>query len=102
MVKKFSGHSSSGYGSHKGKRWHIGNVLLNADLLGENIPSFNLKGQTVVTTIVGGVLSLIILSLVLTYSSIKAVELFSRNNPTIVESQTDKYTTGQLKFSDIG
>ena len=72
--------------------WFIGNVFHSLDNFGEQIPAFNLKGKSRVTTIPGGLLSAMILTLTLAYATQKLYALFERSDPTINERiETDYY-----------
>ena len=67
----------------KEARWKIGAIVKNIDGFGQEIPSFNLKGETRVNTLFGGVITLLIITLTLAYAILKAVHLLQRKNPTI-------------------
>ena len=45
------------------KSWHIGRVISGMDSFGMEVPSLNLKGETQVNTLIGGVVSALILML---------------------------------------
>ena len=47
------------------------------------IPSFNLKGETRVNTVFGGMITVGILTLTLAYAILKGIDLVTRKNPTI-------------------
>ena len=96
--KKMKRNSHSGYAG----QLRVSNVLLRADLLGKSLPQFNLKGETSVNTLIGGVLSILILCQVIGYGTIKAIELTSRNNPSIVETHTDQFEAGKNYFDNMG
>ena len=73
-------------GSHFGAKeakWKIGAILKNIDGFGQEIPSFNLKGETRVNTFFGGVITLLIMTLTLAYAILKGIHLLHRTNPTI-------------------
>ena len=53
------------------------------DLFQRGIPSFNIKGRTFVSSLPGGIFSLIIFSTMIFYASVKFVHLVSRHNPTV-------------------
>ena len=72
--------TSSSFGKKVGK-WKFGTVVTSIDGFGANIPSFNLKGETKVNTVFGGVVTALILLLTLGYSILKAIQLTSRSNP---------------------
>ena len=73
-------------GSHFGAKeakWKIGAIIKNIDGFGQEIPSFNMKGETRVNTLYGGVIIVVILSLTLAYAILKGIHLLHRTNPTI-------------------
>ena len=76
-------------GGKKGKKdeksWHIGRVISGMDSFGMEVPSLNLKGETQVNTLIGGVVSALILMLTLAYAANTAIELVEPQNPTITE-----------------
>ena len=53
------------------------------DLFQRGIPSFNIKGRNFVSSLPGGIFSLIIFSTMIFYASVKFVHLVSRHNPTV-------------------
>ena len=59
----------------KGAKWKFGTVFTRIDGFGADVPSFNLKGETKVNTIFGGIVTAFILLLTLGYSILKAVQL---------------------------
>ena len=74
-----------GYGK-KGPSWHIGNVVHGFDSYGKDIPAFNMGGQSQITTICGGLVSIFVLFLTIVYASIKGQHLLEKKNPTIIET----------------
>ena len=75
---------SSYYGQTK-PRWHIKKVLTSFDSFSQQLPGFNLKGQTEISTAFGGALTLLIMLTTLTYANIKFIQLESSSNPNISE-----------------
>lgn len=71
---------SSGYG-RPGPSWHIKNLVKGMDTFANEIPAFNLKGETKVKTLFGGLVTAGILLVVLTYALMKAIHLVDRRNP---------------------
>lgn len=61
--------------------WAIGNVMRSVDNFGHDIPTFNLRGESRINTVCGGVVTTMICILVIIYSSIKGVDFFNRRNP---------------------
>ena len=80
---KNTGSSSRSNTSGAAPWWHIGNVFRNADKFGKPIPSFNLKGETNVKTVIGGIMSLLVSITVLIYSTIKMIQLVNNSNPEL-------------------
>ena len=63
-------------GSHfgtSGAKWKLGAFVKSVDSFGQDLPSFNLKGETKVNTHFGGVVTVLILLTALAYASLKAV-----------------------------
>ena len=65
------------------KSWEVGKLLYEVDAFGESLPSFNIKGNKQVNTRVGGVASLLIISLVLAFGALKFEQLLSHKNPNL-------------------
>lgn len=63
--------------------WHLSNVLASVDVYGVNVPSFTLRGQNMVTTAFGGLLSVIVAIIIALYAGTKAHELVFKANPTV-------------------
>ena len=61
--------------------WHVTNVVKSLDSFAEEIPSFNLKGEIKVKTVMGGLFTLATFALILAYGTMKAVHLIERRNP---------------------
>ena len=79
------------------KSWHIGRVISGMDSFGMEVPSLNLKGETHVNTLIGGVVSALILMLTLAYAANTAFELVEPQNPSITEVTTkDYFDEGEL------
>ena len=72
----------SRFGSYEAK-WKIGAVFKSIDWFGREIPSFNLKGETKIPTLFGGLITFSIMILSLSYALFKGVILLKRSNPTI-------------------
>ena len=69
--------------ANKKAKWKIGTFLKNIDQYGQEIPSFNLKGETRVNTLFGGVITIAIMSLTLAYAILKGIHLLHWTNLTI-------------------
>ena len=75
-------HSKSSTGSKK-KNKGLLTHMKRYDMFGRSVPSFNIKGDETLKTNLGAALTMILLAIVLLYSSVKFIELESRNNPNI-------------------
>ena len=82
MPRLVSKKSSSSYG-RSGPSWHISNIVKGFDNFAGEIPAFNLKGETKVKTMIGGISTLAIIVLVLAYASMKVIHLVERRNTQI-------------------
>ena len=72
--------------SHHGNKkpyWHISNMFRRADHFGKEIPSFNLQGESNVTTLIGSICTSVIVFLTLSYSLLKIEQVFTGNNPDL-------------------
>ena len=85
--------------------WHIYNYLLNIDTFAKEVPSFNLKGQTHISTPIGGFMTFLLLTLSFFYAVIKTIHLVERANPVMSElkipdnySSTDKFFLAENNF----
>ena len=61
----------------------IRSVLERLDTFGKPLPGFNIKGRDKVTTIAGGVSTILISGIVLLYATTKLLHMESKNNPNI-------------------
>ena len=52
-------------------------------MFGQTLPAFNIKGKSVVNTISGGIMTVMIFSVMLSYAAIKLVILTGRHNPNV-------------------
>ena len=72
-------------------KWHIGNVFHYLDSFGSPMPTFNLKGKDKVTTIAGGLLTALILTLTMAYAIQKLFAIYEKSDPTINLNTVTKY-----------
>ena len=77
--------------ANKKAKWKIGTFLKNIDQYGQEIPSFNLKGEARVNTLFGGIITILILSLTFIYAVLKGIALIERTNPTINDFPIPSY-----------
>ena len=48
------------------------------------MPTFNLKGESTVATLTGGICTFMIICVFLTYGSLKLIHLIEKHNPSII------------------
>lgn len=80
------------------------NFLEHIDMFGMRLPQFNLKGNTLIHTRTGGVITFFLLVLILSYALIKFIHLLSKNNPQIqqfLDEELFDYTE-VLNLNEIG
>ena len=65
--------------------------ILKMDSFGHQVPQLNLKGDTRVSTLFGGLLTCAVWVTMLAYSSLKLAILIGRRNPQIVEATEKNY-----------
>ena len=73
---------SSNYTQTK-SRWQASEFIRSQDSFGKEVPSFNLKGDTQVRTLLGGFLTLTIFTVTLAYAITKFADLSEGRNPNI-------------------
>lgn len=54
-------------------KWTIVNSVKNMDVFGQEVPSFSLKGKSKITSLFGGVITLLIITLTLGYAGLKGI-----------------------------
>ena len=64
---------SGGVQGKKVHSWHLHSLLRSFDIFGKPLPSFNLKGQSSVHTMIGGVVTFCIFVVILIYSTMKMI-----------------------------
>ena len=60
-------------------------VLKKVDVFGEALPTFNLKGETHVNTMTGGLCTFLIIIICLAYGCLKFIHLVDKVNPSVSE-----------------
>lgn len=63
--------------------WHIFNVFRSIDRFGQPIPTFNISGKNKINTVVGGILSALILAITLSYFMGRLEGLITGSNQII-------------------
>ena len=73
------------------------------DGFAKDIPAFNLKGETQVSTVAGGIASCLILIIVFIYANVKFIQLYEGSNPVINEISMPEYyeATESLNLNEI-
>jgi len=73
------------------------------DGFGKELPAFNLRGETRITTVVGGLATLCVVVLTFSYAALKMIELAAGKNPTINDSKIDGFfaTSETVNFNEI-
>ena len=99
-------HHSTGKGKTRNVKlgaFTIDRFIAGLDIYGLNLPTFNLKGRGIVTTLCGGVFSLIIFMIALSYGLLKMIHLLDKANPNVtVVSDKDVYDFNEiLNFGEI-
>ena len=86
------------------KSWYMSNVLKKIDLFGRPLPSFNLKGETVIPTLTGGICTFLFICLLLAYGSLKFIDLIEKRNPQInIVTEQDVFNSDDLiNLDEIG
>ena len=69
--------------------------MSSLDTFGKDIPSFNIKGETKISTVCGGVLTAIIWICTISYASVKFAKLITHANPQITEVIEKNYYKGE-------
>ena len=74
------------------------------DIFGAPLPTFNLKGETHVSTATGGILTFCLTFVFLCYASLKLMHLAQHKNPAISEFKENNFYdyTETVNLNDIG
>ena len=67
------------------QQWTLNKFIQRIDIFGTDLPMFNLKGESKVFTLVGGVFTVIIVCIWLVYATIKFEHMITKHNPLISE-----------------
>ena len=84
-------------------KWSPSVLLGKLDMFGSDLPTFNLGGQEKITTYPGGVLSLLITVVMMSYAFMKFNHLIDKHNPNIsLLNEVGIYDSSEvLTFEDI-
>ena len=84
--------------------WHMPNVLKKIDIFGEPLPGFNVKGETAIPTLTGGICTFLIIIIFISYGSLKFIHLMEKRNPQVIQV-TERGVFGSddiIDLDDIG
>ena len=80
-------------------RWRINNFLRDQDQFGKSVPSFNIRGDTSINTVLGGFFSILILIITLSFATKGLIDVYLRNNPIInVYNENDYWLENKLNL----
>ena len=88
--------------SNTKSRWYASTCIREQDNFGKEVPSFNIGGDTQISTAIGGFFSIMVLGLTLCYGTIKFIDLYQGNDPNIRKNSIpDSYgSEDYLTFAD--
>ena len=69
------------------------------DLFGQPTPTFNLNRKNKITSQIGVFVSLILITMVILFMSVKGVLLVQRNNPLITQAEIPSFFDSEFKFN---
>ena len=78
----------------------IGGFLQQIDGFGEPLPTFNIRGQEKVNSMVGGVATLLIICLVAAFGGLKLEQLLKHRNPNLSTYAKDVQTGSTMNLND--
>ena len=83
---------------------NVPSVFKRMDIFGVDIPTFNIKGETKVMTVSGGLLSLLVGVVFFIYGSLKLSHLLDKYNPSISEIKEFNFydSSERLVLDDFG
>ena len=64
-------------------RFTLTNRLASLDLFSRPVPGFNIRGRTKITSLLGSIISGIVVLVIMLYATNKFIHLLKRSNPTI-------------------
>lgn len=82
----------------------IAHALHSVDFFQRDMPQLNLRGKTTVATSFGGIISLLMFSIMILYAFIKFERLISRSNPNVSTYLEQSVLTSQdsVTLKDVG
>ena len=74
------------------------------DIFGVDLPTFNIKGETKVMTVTGGILSSLVAVVFFIYATLKLSHMLDKYNPNISEVKEKNFydSSERLNLNDIG
>ena len=93
---------SSGFGK-RGARWTMKRVFKSMDFFSKEMPGFNVGGETHVRTPAGGLCSILLFIVALSYGLLKSLQLIEKDGAVITDyEQTDYFSLKEtVGFNDI-
>ena len=89
---------------HKARQFGLPQFVKNWDMFGAHVPTFNIRGRSVVKTSFGACASILILVLTLLFALLKLQYLVEKKNPTIstntsILDGSERFNTGSESFA---
>ncbi len=95
---------SSGNRARKESVWRMDRVIKNLDNFAKDVPSFNIKGESKVRTIFGGLMTGAVIIIALAYATLKMIDLIGRDYPNVNINTLPSYfdVTETVNVNEIG
>ena len=85
----------------KRPKWHIENYLRSNDNFAKDLPMFNINGKSTIGTVLGGVLTMLLMILTISYAASTLLEVMQPENPVVnVNDHKDYYENQRLNFNE--
>ena len=98
-MKLFAQRDGSNFGKGESKQnWHINNQFMRVDAFGKEVPAFNIKGNPMINTPIGGFITTGILALTLIYTLVKTAHMVNHSNPVISQFTIPAYYSSSDKL----
>ena len=90
--------------NRKNRPANIQEVFKKIDIFGAKLPSFNIKGETQVRTVTGGLLTSVLIVIFIGYATVKLTHLLDKKNPLIAERKQNNFydSSTKVNFNEIG
>ena len=100
MPRLTAGHHGKGR-ALKRPKWHIENYLRSNDNFAKDLPMFNINGKSTIGTVLGGVLTMLLMILTISYAASTLLEVMQPENPVVnVNDHKDYYENQRLNFNE--